>query len=238
MSAAKKESHSRTLKDKRRAMADLAAGAVGYLPTVLKYLNPVRSPFYTVMVVATFLICYCHRHLIGEDATLTPHQFFAFSAPIVAVMGLGLYVSLKPRAEDELKPKEHKEQIRFTRSFCISVGLICIVWVGQNFQLLTVEGGVSYYSCLTQIIVFTVYTILRLGKDEPPTRSNLIQLGLITGAFMLGFSYCLQLKPVVPQPIYLLNLPAAFWILYVAWLICIYKWIKHFVSIVQINVTE
>jgi hypothetical protein len=216
-------------------MADPIAGTLGYLPTILKYLNPARSPFYTVMVVATFLICYCHRLLVGEGEHISPSQFFALAAPIVAVLALGLYVSFK--ADYELSPEEHKEQIRFTRSFCISVGLICIVWVGHSFPLGTVEGGMAYFSCLAQLLVFLVYTVLRFKTEEPPTRSNLIQLGLITGAFMVGFAYCLQVKREHPPAVYFLQLPPAFWILYVAWLICIYRWIKHFISIVQINVS-
>jgi hypothetical protein len=34
----------------------------------------------------------------------------------------------------------------------------------------------------------------------------------------------------------LLHMSMAFWMLYAGWLICIYKWISHLLSIIQITV--
>jgi cytochrome bd-type quinol oxidase subunit 2 len=164
-------------------MESFVPGAVGYIPTVIKYLNPAKSPFYTVMVVATFLVGACH-HLVFLATGISREQFYAFLAPIAAIMALGLYISVSVKSNYELSPEEHQEQIRFTRSFCISVALICMVWVGHTYDLLkTREVLVSYCSSLAQLLVFTIYTLLHFGKEQPPTRSNLIQLGLITGAF-------------------------------------------------------
>ena len=221
-------------------------GTISYAETIWKYFSPSKSPFYAVIVVAIYSLCWSHRLLLeGGQGGISAEQFYAFLVPIAVILAIALLISF--RNVYELPKGEHDEQILFTRSFCISVALVCMVWNGHTFQFGSVQAKISYWSCILQVVVFLVYTCLRLKREQAPSHSNLIQLGLITGAFMIGFSYCLQVEPtnqspeettLIKQATYILDIPVAFWALYLGWLICIYKWIDHFVSIIRIDVKD
>jgi hypothetical protein len=217
---------------------------VSYAETVLKYLSPAKSPFYAVMVVANVCVGWSHSLLLGNDGGISVPQFYSFVIPITGVIALGLYASF--RNVYELPPAEHDEQIRFTRSFCISVALICLIWNGHVVRT-QVEGYISYWSCIAQLVLFITYTFIRSRKEQAPQHSNLIQLGLITAAFMVGFSYILHIKAPdeldpsiekVKSAAYLFGMPAAFWVLYAAWFICTLKWVLHFATIVEFKIKE
>jgi magnesium-transporting ATPase (P-type) len=214
---------------------------VSYIETIWKYFSPGRSPFYAIIVFATYSLCWAQHLLLSQDHPISPEQFYAFLIPIAVVTAIGLLISTANNFE--LPKHEHDEQILFVRSFCISVALVCMIWTGDKFTYGSGQAKLSYWSCIAQIVIFLLYAMLRLKREQPPKHSNLIQLGLITATFMIGFSYCLQedvpaSRTTIASQTFLWSMPAGFWALYAGWLVCIYNWIRHLLGIISIKVAE
>jgi hypothetical protein len=220
---------------------------LNYVDTVWKYFSPSRSPFYAIISVAAYSLCWAQTMALpkgSREAEISVHQFYGCIIPMFVALVIVLYFALK--TSYSLPKQVHDEQILFARSFSISVALICLV---ANASLYNSQNPIMigiYTVPILQLSVFILYLFSRLKKEQPPSQSNLIQLALITATFLIGFSYCLHLPSLSEASgnppstdfngLYFSGIPVVSWALFALWILCMCKWLRHLINTVKITI--
>src|SRR5579859_2988263 len=142
-------------------MADITGAAT----SLFNYFSPTRSPYYTIVLAA------CAGMFYACDIT-NRTLWLAIFIPVFAVAALSLYLSID--SANTLNKQEHEEQLRFSRSTCISVAVIALAFAGRSIAL--DEAGNNHILnfklnasiCCIQIGIFLVYN-WALNKTGLPT---------------------------------------------------------------------
>ncbi|WDG77371.1 hypothetical protein PUP68_21385 [Pseudomonas chlororaphis] len=211
------------------------SAVVSIVSTIFSYFSPAKSPFYAVIAFGTTsLVFACYR--------LSPFGWWLIYIPLVLVLCIALKLSLKDRAV--FTESESSEQIRFARSFSVSVAMLTLVYTAREVDGYDIQFFMNYAVCIFQIIVFLLYTWARSHIEERIDGENFVQICLITSTFLIGASYantefigCLASRADEPNVDILCK---KFFIvsstLYAMWVVCIVFWIRHLSSLIKIHI--
>ena len=139
-------------------MSSVFAGpAVSFVNTVLTYFSPAKSPFYSIIAFGTVALVLTCR---GIEESL----WLWVAIPVFMVLILSTYLSfIDP---PNIKKTEHEEQLKFARSFSISIALVFFVLTAQMTDKDEVGFWVSYAASVSQILVFLLYTWARSRSQK------------------------------------------------------------------------
>lgn len=211
------------------------SAVVSIVSTIFSYFSPAKSPFYAVIAFGTTsLVFACYK--------LSPFGWWLIYIPLAFVLCIALKLSLKDRAV--FSDTESSEQIRFARSFSVSVAMLALVYTAREVDGHDIQFFTSYAVCILQIIVFLLYTWARSHIEESIDGENFVQICLITSTFLIGASYanteyvgCLARYADEPN---IETLCKKFFIvsftLYAMWMACIIFWIRHLASLIKIHI--
>ena len=170
-----------------------AAGLAAIFLPLLGYLRPTRSPY---LVVALFssagLTALDFKYSAG-----TQREFWYFGAiPFMVVLTLLTLFSFFHEHEevDDDEWESQESQLRFSQSICLSGALLCLVFGALRisthpFPLLY---HIHYASCIWQIFVFLLSPMLALGQANTNTKTNNIQISLITTLHLIATTACVH----------------------------------------------
>lgn len=192
------------------------------IPSLIGYLSPSKSPIAFVTFIGVI-------SLLVSAALLTENRWQLVAYPIYGVLVLAVLLSFK--VQTKFKKNEHNDQLRFTRSFGISGGLICLVYLGFQLADFDQEFGWGYAISLTHLCVFLLYTYAKTKEEESRDGINYGQLILITTLFLIGGSYALSSSTYDTNDIS--GEPADTFLffqqtaqgLYILWATCMFYWI-------------
>jgi hypothetical protein len=218
--------------------AELGLGSVS---TVFTYFNPTRSPYYTIGLAACAGIFYC------SDVTRSSLWPWLF-VPSYLVAALTLVLSIDSR--NNLTKAEHEDQLRFSRSTCISVAVLALAFggreiagTGDSIQPLSpnqmLDFKLNVIICCVQIVLFLVYNWGLNKQDLQTADRNYVQITLLTSAFLadtsLNMAFAGDGKGVVNR-----HHQTAAYALGALWVLCVIFWISKLVKlrIIQIQRLE
>lgn len=205
--------------------------ALSFATTILSYFSPSKSPFYSVVAFGTIA-------LILSCAEIAQVRWPPVAIPVFLVLALSAVLSFKSRPNFDAGQGE--EQLRFARSFSISSALLAFVVTARSVDEIDSMFWLSYFACLSQIVVFLAYTWARSQTQEEQSAINFVQFALITGTFLIGASYAsVQYAIFVPEdsPAYFRNQYfVVAWMLYFLWLCCMLYWLYHLSRLIKVDI--
>jgi hypothetical protein len=142
-----------------------------------------------------------------------------------------------------LSKQEHEEQLRFSRSTCISVAVVALAFAGRAIAL---NGGgdnqilnfkLNVIICCIQISIFLVYNWALNRTGLPTTDHNYVQITLLTSAFLGDTSWNLAQATEKSEA----GSAHHQWTAYLVgllWVICAVFWVAQLVrlKVVQIRI--
>ncbi len=175
--------------------------SVESVSTVFAYFNPTKSPYYTVALAACIgLFWACDVPTVVANDGL----WAWLAVPGFLVAALTLVLSVDSR--NTLTREEHADQLRFSRSTCISVAVVALCFGGmqigknmvppadpnQKIACRVLQGTQSHdfvinvIICCAQIVLFLLYSWALNKEDVPPVLAdrNYVQITLLTSAFL------------------------------------------------------
>ena len=162
----------------------------------LEYFRPTRSPY--LLVVLFGLGGLIAASWMFQSELSLRFEYFLLAIPIVVVLTvLTLFVFFHTTtASADLTSEQIDEQLKFSRSICISTGILCLVigcWRAATEPLENWIFNLHYIFCIIQIVAFVVYSAARLRYEEPSTSLNHFQIALVTASFLVAATICMSL---------------------------------------------
>ena len=241
------------------ALSPVTVGsALAALAPFVEYLRPARSP-YLLVVIFGIIGLVSSAGLFHERFWDRTEYYFLF-VPLAIVLILLTVFSFMHRVQTgaNLSDEDVDEQLKFSRSICISSAILCLVF-GCWRVAVSLSDWVFYFHyivCTVQIVSFTIYSAARLRYEELVTSLNHFQIALVTSAYLVAATVCVGLVEhargfendvfyvvrnvetgdVTSKLNYLnlFSLTALFF--YGLWLWCQIYWIKRLAKIVNITV--
>src|SRR5262249_13884294 len=120
------------------------------ISTAFTYFNPSKSPYYTIGLAACFAITY-----VSDVSNMGP--WLCLAVPLFLVAALTLALSLD--SGNSLSAGEQAEQLRFSRSTCISVAVLALALAGRDLAdpKSLPSFTINVILCCFQITLFLVY---------------------------------------------------------------------------------
>lgn len=227
----------------------MSLAAASVLAPFIEYLRPTRSPHLLMIVFGVIGLCSTADGFNGKSEwvmMLTPQFIAVIVFTIFAFFGKDSPGDNRVNIED---------QLRFSRAFCIATSLMCLTMGAKKVLDYDILFNSIYYSCLMQLIVFSIYTAARLFKEEPPSDFNYFQFSIITSVFLIGATYCMiQIAAYddsyienyryiteggTENKIAYLDLYIIVGIFtYILWAVCIKFWISRIMSVIKVSVVD
>lgn len=241
------------------ALSPVTVGsALAALAPFVEYLRPARSPYLLVVIFGVIGLV-SSAGLFHERFWDRTEYYFLF-VPLAIVLILLTVFSFMHKVQSgaNLSDEDVDEQLKFSRSICISSAILCLVFGGWRVAetLLDWVFYFHYFVCTIQIVVFIVYSAARLRYEEFVTSLNHFQIALVTSAYLVAATVCvglieqargfeedvfyvvrtLEVNEETKELTYLnlFSLTALFF--YGLWLWCQIYWIKRLAKIVNITV--
>jgi uncharacterized membrane protein len=147
--------------------------------TIFTYFSPAKSPYYSIGLASCVGLFYaCDIPVRG--------MWLWVSVPVFLVTFLTLLLSID--SKNNLTEAEHAEQLRFSRSTCISVAVLALSFGGKDIaskgasQMFNFTVTVSI--CCIQIAIFLIFNWALNKRDLPTVDRNYVQITLLTSAFL------------------------------------------------------
>jgi uncharacterized membrane protein len=197
--------------------------------TVFTYFSPAKSPYYSIGLAS------CVGLFYACDVP-TPGMWLWISVPIFLVAFLTLLLSID--SKNNLTEAEHAEQLRFSRSACISVAVLALAFGGRDVALSKGTGqlvnfAISVSICCIQIALFLVFNWALNKRDLRTLDRNYVQITLLTSAF-LGDT-CFNLAYATHAANTDSGVPAyhqiTAYVLGTLWLFCVVFWIRTLLNL-------
>lgn len=150
---------------------------------VLAYINPVKYPFYVIILLGIITLVDVSNNNIIQD------KWYFITCPIFVAMVLSLYLAFLDSQSLENR-RAYEFQMKLARMIGIIVPFVCFIVVKDN--VLKNENFLwLYLPCIIQIFVFIVFAFIAIknGK-EYFSKFNFIQLAMITTSLIVGITYC------------------------------------------------
>jgi hypothetical protein len=207
----------------------LAGPAVSFTNAVLSYFSPSKSPFYSIVAFG------CAAGLLTGSQVSDQYWLFLV-IPIVAAIGVSLGLAL--RMASFSTPEEHEEQARFARSLSISSALLILALVARSVDQVAWVFWMLYAACISQVLTFFLYVIVRSRSRDPSGQMNFVQFALITTTLLSAGSIALHqyvdCKADEEMIVYANNFKTWAFLFYGFWFICICKWLSYIVPLFSI----
>lgn len=149
--------------------------------TVLSYFSPTKSPFYSVT-------SFCAVALV---LLTNVDKFIILYLPIVAVTLICTVLSFN--STPEFTAEEYNNQIKFSRSLGISVGILCLASHGRFFEMpdepTTADSAlfwIGYIAGSAQSFLFLLYVFIFHNYASKQRGVNLVQLSLIVSTYLIA----------------------------------------------------
>lgn len=227
----------------------MSLAAASVLAPFIEYLRPTRSPHLLMIIFGVVALCHTADGFNGKTEwvmMLTPQFLGVIVFTIFAFFGKDAVGDRRVDIED---------QLRFSRAFCIVTALMCLTIGAKKVVDYDILFSSIYYSCLIQLIVFSIYTAARLFKEESPSEFNYFQFSIITSVFLIGATYCMiqiisndnsymdnyryVTEGGVESKISYIDLYSIVGIFfYILWATCIKFWVSRIISVVQVSVVD
>lgn len=168
------------------------SGAAGVATNLFSYFSPVKSPYYTVIVVSS--MCLVLAKSIGA-----PNFYFIF-IPITLVLLISTVLSIL--SAPNFTAADYNAQIIFARSSGISSAIGCLVALGLNFTpnkqsdlIIDWQFWVTYICGIAQILTFLFYIFIYHNFEEKAQGRNFVQICLVASTYLIAATYmATQLK--------------------------------------------
>ena len=244
------------------ALSPVTVGsALAALAPFVEYLRPARSPY--LLVVIFGIIGLVSSAALFHERYWDRTEYYFLFIPLAIVLILLTVFSFvhKVQSGANLSDEDVDEQLKFSRSICISSAILCLVFGCWRISA-TLPDWVFYFHyfvCTVQIAAFIVYSAARLRYEELVTSLNHFQIALVTSAYLVAATVCIGLVELAwgfeenqkdvfyvfrswdtedgikeSQYLNLFSLTALFF--YGLWLWCQIYWIKRLAKIVKITV--
>ena len=123
---------------------------------------------------------------------------------------------------------EYMDQLFFSRSICISAGLLAVAWFSVTYSDGFRFWSSAILSCV-QIVTFLLYVWARKDSPTEISDTNYVQLGLITTTLFVGTLFLLRPIDVSNgaldlAPIGILDKNGSALVLFVLWVLCMRTW--------------
>lgn len=234
----------------------LSAGtALAALAPFVEYLRPKRSPY--LLVVFFGIAGVVLGSGLFQERFDDRHEFYLLFVPVAGVLLLLTFFSFMHSvlSGGDLPAEEVDEQLKFSRSICISMAIMCLVlgcWVASE-RLPDWVFYFHYAVCILQILVFVVYSAARLKYEEPASGLNNFQIALVTTLYLIAATICMGLinfgvwdiisvfevkvkgDGVSGSALNLYFLSSA--LFYVLWFWCQVYWLRRLIKIINISIT-
>lgn len=241
------------------ALSPVTVGsALAALAPFVEYLRPARSP-YLLVVIFGIIGLVSSAGLFHERFQDRTEYYFLFVPLAIVLILLTVFSFIhKVKSGTSLSDEDVDEQLKFSRSICISSAILCLVFGCWRISA-TLPDWVFYFHyfvCTVQIATFIVYSAARLRYEELVTSLNHFQIALVTSAYLVAATVCVGLvayaqgfdkdvfyvveKLEVDGATKISNYPNLFslsaLLFYGLWLWCQIYWIKRLAKIVKITV--
>ena len=244
------------------ALSPVTVGsALAALAPFIEYLRPARSPY--ILVVIFGIIGLVSSAGLFHKRFWDRTEYYFLFVPLAIVLILLTIFSFMHKVQSGagLSDEDVDEQLKFSRSICISSAILCLVFGCWRIAETLFDWifYFHYFVCTVQITTFIVYSAARLKYEELVTSLNHFQIALVTSAYLVAATVCVGLVELAQgfeksendvfyvvrsvevgdktKELYYLNLfslTALFF--YGLWLWCQIYWIKRLAKIVKITV--
>jgi len=175
--------------------------ALGNIFPILAYLRPDRAPYLFSLIVVS--IC---TVLVGSATNLSILALNLYRVPIYSsVLLLSILVlrfRLPPPAAIHQKGEKESEtdsqkiaeedlalQFKITRSACIAAGVVALYNIVVFDEFIYFIVIPFYIVVVLHIVIFVLYSLLRINIDEGPTQTSIVQIGLVMSVMLLTSVY-------------------------------------------------
>lgn len=176
-------------------------GAVfGSLLPFLNHLRPTKSPLLMISVVIVVSLTVVDRFDKAIHGWMyhLPIYFVVLVTVIVAFTYTPPEyneLSDDPDADEAKQKIDIEHQFKFSRAFCLGVGIICLHLMfvsGSRTNVGSTLFLIIYAAIVLHVLLFIGYTVLRNIREESVLRCSVFQLGFLTGLSLLGAVLCFK----------------------------------------------
>ena len=172
------------------------SSSLPFLMSFVDVLRPSKSPHLVASSFGVVCLCLVSDNLLvkGVDRFLCISIAASIALILVVLFSFRDRISYKDRniSEDEA-PEELETQFKFARSMGIGSAIFALVLAG-----ILINGRPDLYFYIAwivaaaQLLTFTVYSAIRLIKEEVESELKIFEVSFIMFVMLLGFIYCLS----------------------------------------------
>jgi len=172
----------------------------GSMMPFLNQLRPTKSP---LVIIAVVLVAV----LVNIETFDKAIHGWMFHIPLYMIVLVTIIVAFtytppelteiangtEPGDDDAAKRTEIEQQFKFSRAFCLTMGIVCLhlMFVGDGRKNVGSTLFVMVYAAVVlHVALFLGYTVLRTIREENVLKYAVFQLGFLTGLTLLGAVLC------------------------------------------------
>jgi len=217
-----------------------------FLP-LIEYFRPSKSPYLISVIFGIISL------IIASGEYNKDPKWFSICIPFFLILPiltlLTYYSKLDHTGNKEEAKKDIEDQLKFSRTISVSVGMICLVISSKSLAYKSFLFYVNYLSCILHILIFVIYMSIRVKKEEEITNFNFFQFSFMTTSYLVAFSFCIS-NIDISDNLLLKNAIAgsndkimdtfsiSSILFYILWLSSEIYWIKRISRIVEIRIID